>query len=211
MQAFAHRTVHELSISESSGYCRSVIIDLFSSDRADCFRPKKKQLTICSPLTFQITTCRDSRWRSSIMPLWSLPRATVLPMSKTASPPAPTPFIAASLSKPISATAAMRLVESEKLDLDVPVQKYCPSFSTKAVAHHNSRVARTSKRDPRLQKCQEGGPISKHRGLQEAGHGGDQQGFSSVLYLLPEKQFGVVILSNLEGQQNSSTFIALSR
>ena len=124
---------------------------------------------------------------------------------------ADTVYRIASLSKPISATAAMRLVESEKLDLDVPVQKYCPSFSTKAVAHHNSRVARTSKRDPRLQKCQEGGPISKHRGLQEAGHGGDQQGFSSVLYLLPEKQFGVVILSNLEGQQNSSTFIALSR
>lgn len=56
-----------------------------------------------------------------------------------------------------------------------------------------------------------GGPIGRYRGLQEAGHGGDQQGVSSVLYLLPERQFGVVILSNLEGQQSSLDFIELSR
>ena len=56
-----------------------------------------------------------------------------------------------------------------------------------------------------------GGPLGKYRGLQEAGHGGDQQGVSSVLYLLPEKEFGVVILSNLEGQQSSVDFIGLSR
>jgi CubicO group peptidase (beta-lactamase class C family) len=55
-----------------------------------------------------------------------------------------------------------------------------------------------------------GGPLGNYRGLEEAGHGGDQQGFSSVLYLLPEKQFGVVILSNLEGQQNSLDFIGLA-
>jgi len=56
-----------------------------------------------------------------------------------------------------------------------------------------------------------GGPIGKYHELQEAGHGGDQQGVSSVLYLLPEKKFGVVILSNLEGQQSSLDFIELSR
>ena len=56
-----------------------------------------------------------------------------------------------------------------------------------------------------------GGPISTYRGLQEAGHGGDQQGVSSVLYLLPELQFGVVILSNLEGPQSSLDLIELSR
>jgi CubicO group peptidase (beta-lactamase class C family) len=56
-----------------------------------------------------------------------------------------------------------------------------------------------------------GGPIGTHRGLREAGHGGDQQGLSSVLYLLPEKQFGVVILSNLEGQESSLELIDLSR
>jgi serine beta-lactamase-like protein LACTB, mitochondrial len=56
-----------------------------------------------------------------------------------------------------------------------------------------------------------GGPIGKYRELEEAGHGGDQQGFSSVLYLLPEREFGVVILSNLEGQQSSLGFIGLSR
>jgi len=47
-----------------------------------------------------------------------------------------------------------------------------------------------------------GGPIGRHRGLQEAGHGGGQQGVSSLLYLLPERQFGVVILSNLEEQSS---------
>jgi CubicO group peptidase (beta-lactamase class C family) len=56
-----------------------------------------------------------------------------------------------------------------------------------------------------------GGPIGSYRGIREAGHGGDQQGFSSILYLLPEKQFGVVILSNLEGQNISMDFIGLSR
>lgn len=56
-----------------------------------------------------------------------------------------------------------------------------------------------------------GGPIGTYRGLQEAGHGGDQQGVSSVLYLLPERQFGVVILSNLEGEQSSMDFIELAR
>ncbi len=55
-----------------------------------------------------------------------------------------------------------------------------------------------------------GGPIGEYHGLQEAGHGGDQQGVSSVLYLLPEKQFGVVVLSNLEGQ-SSLDFIGLAR
>jgi CubicO group peptidase (beta-lactamase class C family) len=56
-----------------------------------------------------------------------------------------------------------------------------------------------------------GGPIGKYRELQEAGHGGDQQGVSSVLYLLPEKEFGVVILTNLEGQQSSLDLIGLAR
>jgi len=56
-----------------------------------------------------------------------------------------------------------------------------------------------------------GGPIGKYRGLQEAGHAGDQQGVSSLLYLLPEREFGVVILSNMEDQQNSLEFISLSR
>jgi CubicO group peptidase (beta-lactamase class C family) len=36
-----------------------------------------------------------------------------------------------SISKPITATAVMQLVERGKLDLDAPVQKYCPPFPTK--------------------------------------------------------------------------------
>ena len=56
-----------------------------------------------------------------------------------------------------------------------------------------------------------GGPISTYHGLQEAGHGGNQQGVSSVLYLLPQAKFGVVMLSNLEGERTSLDFIGLSR
>jgi len=37
----------------------------------------------------------------------------------------------ASVSKPITAVAAMQLVEQGKLDLDAPVQKYVPAFPTK--------------------------------------------------------------------------------
>ena len=44
---------------------------------------------------------------------------------------ADTVYRIASLSKPLSATAAMRLVEERRLDLDEPVQKYCPAFPTK--------------------------------------------------------------------------------
>jgi serine beta-lactamase-like protein LACTB, mitochondrial len=40
-------------------------------------------------------------------------------------------FRLASVSKPLTATAAMELWESGKLDLDAPVQKYCPSFPQK--------------------------------------------------------------------------------
>jgi CubicO group peptidase (beta-lactamase class C family) len=37
----------------------------------------------------------------------------------------------ASVSKPITAVAAMQLVERGKLDLDAPIQKYCPAFPEK--------------------------------------------------------------------------------
>lgn len=37
----------------------------------------------------------------------------------------------ASISKTITATAAMRLAEDGKLDLDAPLHKYCPAFPTK--------------------------------------------------------------------------------
>lgn len=37
----------------------------------------------------------------------------------------------ASISKPITAAAAARLIEEGKLDLDVPVQEYVPEFPQK--------------------------------------------------------------------------------
>jgi serine beta-lactamase-like protein LACTB, mitochondrial len=37
----------------------------------------------------------------------------------------------ASISKPITATAVMQLAEAGKLDLDAPVQKYCPAYPQK--------------------------------------------------------------------------------
>ncbi len=37
----------------------------------------------------------------------------------------------ASISKPITATAVMQLVDAGKLDLDVPIQKYCPAYPEK--------------------------------------------------------------------------------
>ena len=40
-------------------------------------------------------------------------------------------FRLASISKPITATAAMLLWQSGKLDLDAPVQKYCPAYPVK--------------------------------------------------------------------------------
>jgi serine beta-lactamase-like protein LACTB len=40
-------------------------------------------------------------------------------------------FRLASVSKPITATAAMQLWEQDKLDLEAPVQRYCPAFPQK--------------------------------------------------------------------------------
>ena len=48
-------------------------------------------------------------------------------------------FRTASISKWMTATAAMRLVELDRLDLDAPVQKYCPEYPQKRwtlTAHH---------------------------------------------------------------------------
>ena len=42
-----------------------------------------------------------------------------------------TSFRLASVSKPITATAVMELWERHQLDLDAPVQKYCPHFRRK--------------------------------------------------------------------------------
>ncbi len=60
---------------------------------------------------------------------------------------ADTIFRIASLSKPITAVGAMRLVESGKLDLDAPIQKYCPAFpqkpwpiSTRQLLAHQSGI-----------------------------------------------------------------------
>jgi serine beta-lactamase-like protein LACTB len=90
---------------------------------------------------------------------------------------------------------------------------YSANFVRKAVLDQMLAPATTRDEKPTIYGLGffRGGPIGKYRGLQEAGHGGDQQGVSSVLYLLPERQFGVVILSNLEGQQSSLDFIELSR
>src|SRR5271163_3616778 len=42
-------------------------------------------------------------------------------------------FRLASVSKPITATAILQLSERGKLDLDAPIQKYCPAFPKKEV------------------------------------------------------------------------------
>lgn len=48
------------------------------------------------------------------------------------SPASPrTAFRTASIAKPLTATAVMQLAEQGRLDLDAPVQKYCPAFPEK--------------------------------------------------------------------------------
>ena len=48
-----------------------------------------------------------------------------IPVTKT------TALRTASVAKPMTATGVMKLVEAGKLDLDAPIQKYCPAFPTK--------------------------------------------------------------------------------
>ncbi len=78
-----------------------------------------------------------------------------------------TVFRIASMSKPITAVAAMQLVEKGKLDLDAPVQKYVPSFpvkqypiTTRQVLAHLSGV--------RYYKSGEGERTERYNSLTEA-------------------------------------------
>ncbi len=66
-----------------------------------------------------------------------------------------TEYRLASVSKPISAVAAMTLVEAHKLDLDAPVQQYCPAFPQKRwpvtlreLLSHTSGVRHYNEKDP---------------------------------------------------------------
>src|SRR4029453_11944150 len=54
------------------------------------------------------------------------------PVPKKTAPGTPNPaFRTAPLAKPMTATAVMTLVEAGKLDLDAPIQQYCPAFPKK--------------------------------------------------------------------------------
>jgi len=46
----------------------------------------------------------------------------------------------------------MELWEDGTLDLDAPIQKYCPRFPKKAVDDHNARPALPYERDPPAQR-----------------------------------------------------------
>jgi CubicO group peptidase (beta-lactamase class C family) len=48
----------------------------------------------------------------------------------------PTLYRLASISKSLTVTTAMQLWERGKLDLDAPVQKYCPAFPPEALADY---------------------------------------------------------------------------
>lgn len=60
-----------------------------------------------------------------------------------------------SISKPLSAVAAMTLVQQHKLDLEAPIQKYCPAFpqkqatiTTKELLSHTSGIRHYKESDP---------------------------------------------------------------
>jgi CubicO group peptidase (beta-lactamase class C family) len=64
----------------------------------------------------------------------------------------------ASVSKPLSAVAAMTLVEHHKLDLDAPVQQYCPAFPQKQwpvtvreLLSHTAGVRHYNDKDPDIE------------------------------------------------------------
>lgn len=66
-----------------------------------------------------------------------------------------TEYRLASVSKPLSAVAAMTLVQEHKLDLDAPVQKYCPAFpekqwpiTTRQLLSHTSGIRHYKAKDP---------------------------------------------------------------
>ena len=69
-----------------------------------------------------------------------------------------TKFRIGSISKPLTATALMQLVEAGKLDLDAPVQKYVPSFPGQRRADHRAHGGGTPGRDSPLQRRRDDDP-----------------------------------------------------
>jgi CubicO group peptidase (beta-lactamase class C family) len=59
-------------------------------------------------------------------------------------------FVIASVTKTFTATAIMRLVANEKVDLDAPVKRYIPEFKLQdqAAAEQNSRITNYGAQSP---------------------------------------------------------------
>ena len=109
---------------------------------------------------------REFPWPSLSTASSASSAATAWPISKTrCPPPQETIYRLASISKMLTAVAAMQLVEQSKLDLAAPIQKYVPELSRKAGSDHRRAVAQASKRHSALQ----GGRGSQQRLLQPRG------------------------------------------
>ena len=57
-----------------------------------------------------------------------------------------------SISKPLTAVGALQLWERNKIDLEAPVQKYCPAFPDKQKPITTREVMGTPRRHPPLQR-----------------------------------------------------------
>jgi serine beta-lactamase-like protein LACTB, mitochondrial len=104
-----------------------------------------------------------------------------------------TKFRLASVSKPVTAVAVMRLVEKGKIDLDAPVQKYVPDFPAKAwpitvrqllchtsgIRHYRPRESESTRRYASLSQ---GLDIFKNDDL--LFEPGTKQGYSTYAYTL---------------------------
>ena len=81
-------------------------------------------------------------------------------------------FRLASISKPLSATAAMELVERGQLDLDAPVQKYCPAFPQKSATITTREVMDIWRESAITSQVPDDRGTRKHQALRQSDSGG---------------------------------------
>ena len=117
-------------------------------------------------------TFPDSRSRSSKMENTTGPAGFGLADVENNSPASEhTLYRLASISKSLTATAAMQLQERGRLDLDAPVQKYCPAFPAETVADQHKASHGTPRRHPPLQRRARRPRNRQHEALRQSDPG----------------------------------------
>jgi len=127
LEAGQWRSEKQQVVSSRSYYCLPLVPRRL---RRWC-HPKHRLSMACLPPTFRTTICPGYRWPSSITAVLLTQGYGLADVENSVPAIADTVYRIASISKPITATAAMRLGRRRKTGPRCPIQTYCPDFPKK--------------------------------------------------------------------------------